>query len=256
MLYLNKLIQPEVLEVLLNLLPTPHQKPTGRKRCDHQSLILGIIYVLKTGIPWNLCPNFGASYSSCYRYFREIQRRGNLKKIFHLLTLTKTNLKITAIDSTSVTSFRFNYGSGFDGKHKKCATKISTLADSNRLPADIVFGKGNIHDLNFVPSHIKNTSGRVKKILNLDKGYPSLDLRRNLRQKGIKVNMEMRTNDYKRKIGPKFKINNTVYKLRFTIERLFSWFKSFKRCKFRTDFTMSSFKAFVYLSLIIILIRG
>jgi transposase len=253
---LNKLISPQVFEELLELLPTPKQRPRGRKRCDKKALILGIIYVLKRSVPWYDCPNFGASYSSCFRYFKEIQRRGNLKMIFKQKTFDKTNINICSIDSSSITSFRFNYGSGFDGKHKKCATKVSALADQKGLPVDIIFGKGNIHDLHFVPTHINNISGRAKKVLNLDKGYTSLELRRSLRQKGIKVNMETRVNDYKRKIGPKFKLNQEIYNTRFTIERLFGWLKSFKRCRLRQEFTMSSFKAFIYLSLIIILIRG
>ena len=253
---INKLISPQVLETLLNVLPTPKQRPKGRRRCDKKALILGIIYVLKRGVPWYDCINFGASASSCFRYFKEIQRRGTLKKIFKLKTFDKTNINICSIDSTSITSFRFNHGTGFSGKHKKCATKVSTLADSNGLPADIIFGKGNIPDLNFVSAHMKNTRGRAKKILNMDKGYTSLQKRRELRKMGIKVNMEMRKGDYIRKIGPKFKLNKTIYTTRFTIERLFSWLKSFKRCRLRQEFTMSSFKGFIYLALIIILIKG
>lgn len=253
---ISKLISPQVFEELLKCLPTPKQKERGRKRCDKVSLVSGIIQILVLGIPWRKMFPCGASFSSCYRYFRELQRSGKLKKIFQLKVSEKTDIKICSIDSTSVTSYRFNYGSGFDGKHKKCATKISTLADQNGFPADIVFGKGNFHDLSFVSSHIKNTRGRAKKILNMDKGYTSLELRRNLRAKGIKANMEVRSGDYTRKIGPKFKLNQIVYRTRFMIERLFSWFKSFKRCKFRQEFTMLSFKAFTYLSLIIILIRG
>ena len=252
----NKLISPQVLEKLLDVLPTPKSKNTGRKRCDKKALVLGIVYVLKRSVPWYDCLNFGASYSSCFRYFREIQRRGYLKKIFKLLTLQKTDIKICSIDSTSVTSFRFNCGTGFDGKHKKCATKVSALADINGLPADIIFKKGNTHDLHFVLPHMINTQGRAKLVLNMDKGYTSLDLRRKLRQKKIKVNMEVKKNDYKHKIGPKFKLNQAIYNTRFTIERLFGWLKSFKRCRLRQEFTMSSFKAFIYLALIIVLIRG
>jgi len=64
----NKLISPQVLEPLLNLLPTPKQNKVGRRRCDKLALVLGIIYVLKRSVPWYDCLNFGASSSSCYRY--------------------------------------------------------------------------------------------------------------------------------------------------------------------------------------------
>lgn len=69
---INKLISPQVFEELLELLPTPKQRPKGRKRCDKRALVSGIIYVLKRSVPWYDCPNFGASASSCFRYFREI----------------------------------------------------------------------------------------------------------------------------------------------------------------------------------------
>jgi len=48
----NKLISPQVLEPLLNLLPTPKQNKVGRRRCDKLALVLGIIYVLKRSVPW------------------------------------------------------------------------------------------------------------------------------------------------------------------------------------------------------------
>ena len=253
---INKLISPQVFEELLEYLPTPKQKKRGRKRIIKKYLISGIIQILVLGIPWRKMFDCGASPSSCYRYFKELQRRGIYEKFFKLKVSEKTNIEICSIDSTSVTSYRFNHGVGYDGKHKKHATKISALSDKNGFPADIVFGKGNVHDLNFVLPHIKNTQGRHKKVLNMDKGYTSLKLRRELRQKGIQVNMEIKSGDYIRKIGPKFKLKQTLYDTRFTIERLSGWLKSFKRCRLRQEFTMSSFKAFIYLALIIVLIRG
>ena len=113
-----------------------------------------------------------------------------------------------------------------------------------------------MHDLHFVPKHVKNTAGIRKNILNLDKGYTSKDLRRNLRNKGIKVNMETRAKDYTAKRGPKFTFDAEKYKVRFQIERLNGWIKSFKRLRTRVEFSVSSFKAFVYLALIVVLARN
>lgn len=253
---INKLIPPQVSEELLKLLPTPKQKKRGRKRCEKESLFNGIIQVLRLGIPWKNIFDCGASGSSCHRYFREITRRGKFKKIFKQLSLKKTNIIECASDTDSTTSYRFSRGVGRDGRHKKPSTKISLLTDIIGLPADVQFGKGNLPDPSFLSSHLKNTSGRRKKILNLDKIYVSLNLRREMRSKGTFVNMEMRHGDYIRKIGPKFKLKEDKYKVRFLIERTFAWIENFKRCKFRLDYTLSSFKSWVYLALIIILIRG
>ena len=252
----NKLVSKSVFDFLLGQLPSPRQKHFGRKRVEKDALLNGILQVLVNGVTQNKIAECGCSYSSCYRYFKEIHRRGFLNLIFDSLIQKKTDITECAIDTTTVTSFRFNALTGWDGKHKKIGTKISIISDINGLPADVVFGKGSVHDLHFVPKHIENTSGRRKKILNLDKGYTSKNLRRNLRNNGIKVNMQTRKNDYTAKKGPKFSFDKEKYKIRFEIEKLNGWIKAFKRLRTRVEYSSSSFKAFVYLGLIIVLARS
>ena len=93
-------------------------------------------------------------------------------------------------------------------------------------------------------------------ILNLDKIYVSLALRRELRRKGTYVNMKTRDGDYIRKKGPKFRLKEDKYKVRFLIEKTFAWLENFRRVKYRVEYTLSSFKGFAYLALLIILIRS
>lgn len=170
--------------------------------------------------------------------------------------MDKTDITECAIDSDTINSFRFKSCVGWDGKHRKNGTKISVLTDKKGLAADIEFGRGNKHDLTFVNNHIRNTTRRREKLLNLDKGYTSKELRRELKKKGIKINMETRQNDYKRKRGSKFGFNKEKYKTRFLIERQFAWIESFKRLRTRVERLIASFKAFVYIALIIILMRN
>ena len=190
---ITKLIPKEQFDELLKILPTPKEKNTGRPRVSKEAILKGILQVLTLDIPWNKIYPCGCSYSSCYRYFKELQRRGILKKEFERLSRIKTNIKECAIDTDSTTSFRFKRGSGWDGKHKKIATKISTLSDRNGLPSDLEFSKGSTHDLRILPKHIKNTEGRRKITINLDKIYTSLETRRNLRPKGIQLNIKPRS---------------------------------------------------------------
>jgi len=68
--------------------------------------------------------------------------------------------------------------------------------------------------------------------------------------------MEMRQGDYKRKKGPKFKFKQDKYKVRFMVERCFAWLENFRRIRLRREYKITMFKAFVYLALIIILIRN
>lgn len=250
------LVSKKVLTELLNILPEPRKPKTGRKPIPLECLLNGILQVLVNGVAWRKIAFCGCSYISCYRYFRELQKRGKLKLLYKQLSILKTNISECAIDTDTINSFRFKSYVGWDGKHRKNGTKISILTDQKGLPADIEFGKGNKHDIHFVENHIKNTSRRRKKLLNLYKGYTSKELRRELRKKGIKINMETRQKDYKRKRGPKFGFNKDKYKTRFLIERQFAWIESFKRLRTRVERLIASFKAFVYLALIIILMRN
>lgn len=252
---INKLLPKKQFKTLIRLLPKVKQKKEERRKVNKESLVNGILQVLINGISWNKIADCGCSDTSCYRFFKELQRRGKLKLIYWLLTRTKTDITVGAIDTSTVTSFAFKSITGWSGKHRVIATNISLFADQRGLPADVEFGKGSDNDRIFVKRHLENTFGRLKKVLNLDMMYMGLILRREMRKKGIKVNMEVREQDYHRKIWPKFKLDKEKYRVRFLVERAFAWIKSFRRLRIRREYNIAMFKAFVYLALIIILIR-
>lgn len=252
----TKLIPQKVWNELLKQLPTSGQKRFGRKRCVKEALLNGILQVLVNGVAWGKIAFCGCSYTSCFRYFQELQRRGKLKLIHHLLAKEKTDIEDGAIDTTTVASFEFSHMTGWDGNNKTVGTKVSLFADANGLPADVAFGKGNTEDKDILPIHLENTVGMRKKVLDLDMKYMSLKLRRELRRKGIRANMKVRDQDYRRKRGPKFKFDEEKYEKRFLLERTNGWLKSFRSIRMRRSFRVSMFKAFIYLALIIILIRS
>jgi transposase len=252
---ITKLVEKKVFRELTRRLPTPKQKKRGRKRVLKEALLSGILQVLVNGVAWGKIADCGCGYASCWRYFKELQRRGKLKLIYEELARKKTDVVEGAIDTTTSTSFRFQRMTGWDGKHKKTGTKISIFSDKNGLPADVLFGKGSRHDTRFLSNHIEKTALRRKRILNLDKGYTSLDFRREMRKKGTKINMQTRTGDYTAKRGPKFRFDKLKYHTRFLVEKLIGWLKNFWRIRIRRDRLPAMYKAFVYLGLIIILLR-
>ena len=251
----TKLIPLFVFDELLRILPSLRQKNEGRRRCQKEALLNGVLQFLVNGVAWGKIANCGCSYASCYRYFKELQRKGKLKLIFETLAREKTDVSEGAIDTTTASSFNFEKMVGWDGHHHKLGTKISLFSDKKGLPADVIFGRGNRPDPDFVDEHWENTAGRRRLILNLDKLYVSMGRRREFRNKGTKINMQMKANDYKRKRGPKFSFDKLKYLVRFLIERLNGWLKNFRSVRMRRSYHPAMFKASVYLALIIILIR-
>jgi transposase len=251
----RKLVSKSQFQQLVALLPTPKQLRIGRKRIAKEALVRGILQVLVNGVAWGKIPECGCSYVSCYRYFKELQRRGVLKQIQQTLSRQKVDLSTCAIDTTLVRSFEFQDGVGYSGQYKAMGSKVSLFCDLLGLPADVQFGKGNTNDKVFLPAHIKNTVGIRKKVLNLDMSYMNLSFRRLMRQKGVRVNMQVREQDFKRKRGPKFKFDEEIYKIRMVIERTNAWVKAFRRLRLRREYHFAMFKAFVYLAIILILLR-
>lgn len=252
----TKLVPERVWQELLTILPTPRQERFGRKRCAKEALLNGILQVLVNGVAWRKIADCGCSYASCFRYFKELQRRGKLKLIYKALVKAKTDLTEGMIDTTTVDSFEFRYLTGWDGYKKKIGTKVSLFCDKNGLPADVVFGKGSFYDTEFFSKHIDNTRGIRKKLINLDMKYMSITLRRSMRRRGIRINMKWRNQDYRRKRGPKFKLDWEKYSMRFLLERINGWLKSFRSIRIRREYHPAMFKALVYLALIIVLIRS
>lgn len=251
----SKLLPKSQFQQLLQLLPTPRQHKRGREHTTKEALLTGILQVLVNGCSWKNIAESGCSYASCYRYLQELQRRGELKLVLQRLVQEKADITVGSIDTTQVISFAFTNMTAWNGQHKQIGTKISLFVGKDGLPADVQFGKGNKNDKDFVLDHLKNVAGKRKRILNLDMSYMSLALRRAMRQKGIRINMKVREQDYRRKRGRKFKFDEPIYNLRMEVERTNSWVKAFRALRLRRSPHPAMFKAFVYLALIIVLIR-
>ena len=98
----------ERIEPLLPLLPPPSPKG-GRPPVQHREALTGIVFVLKTGIPWQALPtemNCGSG-STCWRRFSEWTRLAVWSQL-HALLLTALgkagaiNLERAVVDSASV----------------------------------------------------------------------------------------------------------------------------------------------------------
>jgi transposase len=83
------LVPDELWEAIKPLLPRHKARPgkRGRPPVDDRACLTGIVFVLRSGIPWELLPlEMGCgSGVTCWRRLRYWQRRGVWKKLLHAL---------------------------------------------------------------------------------------------------------------------------------------------------------------------------
>ena len=84
----KRLVSDELWEVIEPLLPPARPKPKGgRPPVENRAALTGIIFVLKTGIPWELLPQEMGCGSgvTCWRRLRDWQEAGVWKQLHHAL---------------------------------------------------------------------------------------------------------------------------------------------------------------------------
>jgi transposase len=84
----KKLVSDELWEAIEPLLPEEPPKPKGgRPRVPNRATLAGIIFVLKSGIPWKMLPKeMGCgSGSTCWRRLRDWQKAGVWRRLHRLL---------------------------------------------------------------------------------------------------------------------------------------------------------------------------
>lgn len=107
---MGKLLVPDELwERIKPLLPNTEPKPQGgRPRTPDRIALTGILFVLKTGIPWEDLPQeLGCSGMTCWRRLRDWQQAGLWDRLHAALLdelgrADKINWERAALDATLV----------------------------------------------------------------------------------------------------------------------------------------------------------
>ena len=110
----KELLPDELWHEIEPLLPPhPHSAKGGRPPVGDRDALRGILFELRTGIPWQALPaeSFGASGSSCWRRFDQWTRAGVWPRLHRRLLnrLGKAggvNLDRVVVDSQSVRALR------------------------------------------------------------------------------------------------------------------------------------------------------
>ncbi len=108
---MSKELVPDALwrEVEPLLPPRPPSRKGGRPAASDRDCLRGIVFVLKTGVPWHLLPReaFGVSGTTCWRRLRDWTEAGVWTKL-HRRLLNRLaergviDLSAAAVDSASV----------------------------------------------------------------------------------------------------------------------------------------------------------
>jgi transposase len=84
----QELVSDELWGLIEPLLPPPRPQPKGGRRPKpNRAVLTGIVFVLKSGIPWEMLPQeMGCgSGMTCWRRLRAWQRAGVWQKLHHVL---------------------------------------------------------------------------------------------------------------------------------------------------------------------------
>ena len=84
----KELVSDELWEVIEPLLPEEPPKPNGgRPRLDDRAALTGIIFVLKSGVPWEMLPQeMGCgSGMTCWRRLKEWNEAGVWERLHRML---------------------------------------------------------------------------------------------------------------------------------------------------------------------------
>ncbi len=84
----KELVSDELWEIIEPLLPEEPPKPKGgRPRVDDRAALTGIIFVLKSGIPWEMLPQEMGCGSgvTCWRRLEEWQQAGVWERLHRVL---------------------------------------------------------------------------------------------------------------------------------------------------------------------------
>lgn len=208
------------------------------------------MYVLRGGIAWKLLPrDFGVSYSTCWRRFREWSEAGVWDRIHKQLLrplaeagVLKTDRVV--IDSASV---RALYGGEHTGPNPtdrgKNGCKRHVICDANGMPLVIQTGPANQRDEELVEPMLKqfpplpDEHGKIRrkpKAMQGDRAYGFLYIIKMLVRMMIVSLLALRGSPHGSGLG----------KTRYVVERTLSWFSNYRRLKLCYERTGIHFRAF------------
>ena len=205
-------------------------KSTGRiyDKAEHRMTFEGILYRMRTGIPWrDLPPEFG-EWSTVYRRFNLWSKKGILDNIFSSLS-SMADFEWVFLDGSIVRAHQHSTGAATEsseqiGKSRGGnSTKIHLAVDSGGLPICFDLSEGQRHDIVQAKSLVEQLD-EVNTIV-CDKGYDSEPFRTFVKAHGGETVIAKR--NYGQDID-KASMDWCLYKYRHLVENAFARIKHYR----------------------------
>jgi transposase len=151
----RELVSDELWEIIEPLLPPEPPKPQGgRPRVEDRAALSGIIFVLKSGIPWEMLPQEMGCGSgvTCWRRLREWQEAGVWERLQQVLLdrLGEADQIEWERASLEAASIPAKMGGNKVGKNPtdkgKKGTKRHLVSDRRGIPLCVMLSAANVHD--------------------------------------------------------------------------------------------------------------
>jgi transposase len=244
------------------LLPAPKPRRfryPGRKPLDRRKVLTGIIFVLKTGIPWEDLPQeMGCgSGMSCLNYLKAWQEAGVWISLHQVLLqeledADQIDWRRGAVDASMARALGGGEDTGPNPTDRgKLGSKHHVMTDAQGLPLNVTVTAANVPEVNEVldlvdsAPEVVTAEGEPRQNpdeLYGDRAYDSEPHREQMRQRDIDPHFARRRTPHGSGLG--------VY--RWVVERTVSWLHSFRRLRLRTDRNGQVQEAFVALASAII----
>jgi len=223
------LLPDELWNILQPLLPPTKPRRfrfPGRKPINDRKALTGILFVLKTGIPWEDLPaEMGCgSGMTCWRRLQAWQQAGVWAKLQQVLLKRLDNAHLinwtrAAVDSTFARAFGGVEESGKNPTDRgRPGVKQHILVEEPQRMPDKLYG---------------------------DRAYDSQPHREALQERGIEPELAKRNSEHGSGLG----------RYRWVVERTLSWLHGFRKVRFVTEKTFEMQCAFFNLALALICYR-
>ena len=251
----KELVSDELWEIIEPLLPPEPPKPQGgRPRVDDRAALSGIIFVLSSGIPWEMLPQEMGCGSgvTCWRRLREWQEAGVWERLHRVLLdrlgeADQIEWERACLDSASIPAKRGARKPARIRRIKERKARSATLfRTEGGIPLCVMISAANVHDsmvfeeLIDAIEPIKRPRGRPRKRpnkLHADKAYDDKKCKGVLRRRGIKSRIARKGIESSEKLG----------RHRWIVERTLAWLSKYRRLTIRYERRDDIHEAFLHL---------